>query len=175
MPGKGVVDRRRPDAPDDAAPAPPPRYRRPPGELVRWAATRTLRRTARPFPSQAALRRELLLLLRRRDPLFALGERRMREILVDLPGLHVKVRYAERPTRRPLVRCPVCGRSLRPIRNRTLWDDRVTLGYRCRHCGYWTHLRRRVPVRYQFLPAGIDGTPWPDPDSETPKPNPDPP
>ncbi|MHB8351294.1 MAG: hypothetical protein ACYDFT_01155 [Thermoplasmata archaeon] len=131
--------------------------------MVRWAAHRALIRPGRPFASQAALRRELLEVLRRRDPLFALGERRMRELLVGTPGLHLKVRYAERASRRPLSRCPVCGRALRPIRNRTLWDDHVTLGYRCPSCGYWTHLNRRVPVRYQFLPAGIDGAPRPGP------------
>lgn len=170
MPVKGDAAARPPEPPteDDGATKAQPRYRRPDPALVRWAANRALVRPGRPFPSQAALLQELLSVLRRRDPLFALGERRMREILVDTPGLHLKVRYAERPTRRPLTRCPVCGRAVRPIRNRTLWADRVTLGYRCPHCGYWTHLRRRVPVRYLFLPAGIDGSPRPEPAAEPP-------
>jgi hypothetical protein len=73
--------------------------------------------------------------------------------------VRVDVRYAERPTRRPLQCCPVCRSTLRPIRNRTLEGDRVTLGYRCTHCAYWTHLRRRVPVRYRFVRVGLDGEP----------------
>jgi DNA-directed RNA polymerase subunit RPC12/RpoP len=79
----------------------------------------------------------------------------MRALLLEVPGLRLRVRYAERPTRRPLARCPVCGGSLRPIRNQTLLGDEVTLGYRCGRCSYWTHLKRRVPVRYQFVPAAL--------------------
>ncbi len=58
--------------------------------------------------------------------------------------------YAERgPGAIPRL-CPVCGSGLEPIRNSTLDGPRVELGARCRSCGYWTHLKRRVPVRYSF-------------------------
>lgn len=136
-----------------------PKYRRPPADLVRSVARRTLGRVGRPIRSQAALRRALLPLLSAKDPLFVLGGWRLRKILLDAPGVRIDVRYAERPTRRPLPRCPVCRAALRPIRNRTLEGDRVILGYRCTKCSYWTHLRRRVPVRYRFLRVGVDGEP----------------
>jgi prepilin signal peptidase PulO-like enzyme (type II secretory pathway) len=135
-----------------------PAFRRPTAEDVRWAARRALGRSGRSFPSQAAMRRALLPVLRGRNPLFALGGKRMRALLVQAPGLRLRIRYGERTTRRPLSECPVCGDRLAPIRNQTLLGDAVTLGYRCRRCGYWTHLKRRVPVRYVFLPAGIDGS-----------------
>lgn len=134
-----------------------PKFRRPPADLVRSVAQRTLARVGRPIRSQAALRRVLLPLLSAKDPLFVLGGWRLRKILLDAPGVRVDVRYAERPTRRPLPRCPVCRSPIRPIRNRTLEGDRVILGYRCTRCSYWTHLRRRVPVRYRFVRVGIDG------------------
>jgi DNA-directed RNA polymerase subunit RPC12/RpoP len=137
----------------------PPAYRRPKPEDVRWAARRALVRAGRSFPSQAAMRRALLPLLQSRDARFALGGRRMRALLVEAPGLRLRIRYGERSSRRPMSACPVCDHPLRPIRNQTLLGDEVTLGYRCERCGYWTHLKRRVPVRYIFLPAGIDGTP----------------
>jgi hypothetical protein len=139
--------------------APAPRYRRPPAELVRSAARRTLGRGGRAVGSQAALRRALLPALTATDPLFVLGGWRLRKILLDSPGVRVDVRYTERFTRRTLTRCPVCRSELRPIRNQTLEGDRVTLGYRCTRCAYWTHLRRRVPVRYRFLRVGLDGEP----------------
>jgi hypothetical protein len=164
VPAKAAAARppAEPDAPSAAADPPaPPHYRRPDTETVRWAARRALARGGKAYPSQAALRRAVLPLLHQRDPLFSLGGRRMRALLVDVPGLALRVRYAERPTRRPLGRCPVCAGRLRPIRNRTLLGDAVTLGWRCPRCGYWTHLRRRVPVRYVFVPVGIDGTPAP--------------
>jgi hypothetical protein len=137
----------------------PPKYRLPPGDLVRSTARRQLGRMGLTARSQAGLRRALLPSLAAKDPLFVLGGWRLRKLLLDSPGIRVDVRYAERPTRRPLQRCPVCRSPVRPIRNRTLEGDRVTLGYRCTHCAYWTHLRRRVPVRYRFVRVGIDGEP----------------
>ncbi len=137
----------------------PPKYRLPPGDLVRAVARRQLGRMGQSNRSQAGLRRALLPSLTAKDPLFVLGGWRLRKLLLDSPGVRVDVRYAERPTRRPLQRCPVCRSALRPIRNRTLEGDRVTLGYRCTHCAYWTHLRRRVPVRYRFVRVGLDGDP----------------
>jgi hypothetical protein len=136
-----------------------PKYRLPPGDLVRSSARRQLGRMGLAARSQAGLRRALLPSLVAKDPLFVLGGWRLRKLLLDSPGIRVDVRYAERPTRRPLQHCPVCRSPLRPIRNRTLEGDRVTLGYQCTHCAYWTHLRRRVPVRYRFVRVGIDGEP----------------
>lgn len=143
MPGKGGGRGRR-------RPARRPAFRRPPPEAVRRAAEAALARHRGPVPSQGALLRSVAPLLRREDPLFALGGRRLRALLLESPTVRVGVEFAERPTRRPLTACPVCGGPLAPIRNRTLLDDRVTLGYRCPRCGYWTHLKRRVPVRYSF-------------------------
>jgi ribosomal protein L34E len=119
---------------------------------VRDAARRALTAQARSFPSQASFRRAVVPLLKREDPLFSIGGRRLRRLLIDAPGVRLRVRYAERENRAPLQRCPICQSPVTPIRNRTLWDDRVTLGYRCPQCGYWTHLRRRVPIRYEFVP-----------------------
>lgn len=128
-------------------------YRIPPIELVRTAARSAMVRQGRGFPSQASFRDALLSVLREEDRRFALAGRRMRHLLVNLPGVRLQVRYALRPTRRPIGACPICGAELRPIRNRTLLGDEVILGYRCGRCGYWTHLERRVPVRYRFLPG----------------------
>ena len=131
-----------------------PKFRLPPAELVQSIARRLISRVGRPIGSQAALRRAVLPSLAAKDPLFVLGGWRLRKLLLDAPGVRVGVRYAERPTRRPLQRCPVCRSPVKPIRNRTLEGDRVILGYRCTRCEYWTHLRRRVPVRYRFLRVG---------------------
>lgn len=146
MPAKG--DGAGPSEPE--TPEPGPKYRRPSAELVQESARRALRRGIRRFPSQNAFRRAMLARLKAEDPLFALGPRRLRALLVDAPGVRLEVRYAERTTRSPLTRCPVCSSDLRPLKNRTLWDDEVVLGYRCTRCAYWTHLNRRVPVRYSF-------------------------
>jgi hypothetical protein len=137
----------------------PVKYRRATPDAVRRAARRAFAGRARPYSSQAELRRALLPILRRKDPLLVLGGRRMRRLLLEVPGVRLRVRYAERATRRPLTACPVCDAELRPIRNRTLCGDRIVLGYRCTRCAYWTHLRRRVPVRYAFAPVGEPESP----------------
>jgi hypothetical protein len=100
--------------------------------------------------SQGALVASVRRRLRRDEPLAALGGRHLRHLLLATPGVRVDVVYTERTGGGPLSACPVCGGALRPIPNRTLDRGSVTLGYRCGTCPYWTHLKRRVPVRYVF-------------------------
>lgn len=83
--------------------------------------------------------------------------RRLRRLLIDLPGVRMTVRYKEREPSGTLTSCPVCGSPLKPIHNQTLTGDSVILGQRCTRCDYWTHRARRVPVRYLISSAGIDG------------------
>lgn len=135
------------------------RYRRPPAEIVQRAARRLVRGGKASFSSQAEFREALLKILRRDEPLAVLGGPRLRRLMLDVPGVRMSVRFTERPTSRPLVACPVCGSPLVPIHNRTLTGGTVVLGQRCTRCDYWTHALRRVPVRYVFTEAGIDGRP----------------
>ena len=139
-----------PDRPADDGPS----RRRPDRDAVRSAAREALGRGSAHLPSQAALRRALLPILKEMDPAFVLSNRRMRSMLLGAPGLRVRVRYRETSERSPPSACPVCSSPLEEIHNRTLFGDRVTLGYRCSRCAYWTHLKRRVPVRYAFLRSG---------------------
>ena len=134
-----------------------PKFRRPAAEEVRRAARRLVRGGKAQFSSQARFRAALLVLLRREEPLAVIGGRRLRRLLVDLPGVRMTVHYTERERATPLTACPVCGSELRPIKNRTLTGDSVVLGQRCTRCDYWTHRTRRVPVRYHISSGGIDG------------------
>jgi hypothetical protein len=151
VPAKDVTGERPPKAVRE------PRYRVPPAELVQRAARRVVRGGKASFPSQAAFRAALLAQLHRDEPLAAIGGVRLRRLLVGVPGVRMHVRYTERHDLRPLAHCPVCSSELVPIRNRTLTGETVALGQRCKRCDYWTHSARRVPVRYTFSQAGIDG------------------
>ncbi len=141
MPGK-VADAGRASGKD--APA----YRRADLPALAEAAERLRARGRVEFPSQAAfvaqLRRELL----RADPSLRIGPRRLRQLLLATGRLSLSIAYSTRTDRRPLRECPVCAGPLRRLVNQTLDNDRVVLGYACPLCGYWTHLGRRVPVRY---------------------------
>ena len=151
MPGKDVTVEppRRTDR--------PVKFRRPAAELVQRMARRVVRGGKASFPSQAAFRAVLLGHIRREEPLATISGARLRRLLIGVPGVRVGVRYTERHDLRPLLKCPVCGSSLTPIRNRTLTGETVVLGQRCSRCEYWTHAERRVPIRYTFTQAGIDG------------------
>lgn len=129
------------------------RYHHVAPEDVRTAALELVRKGRGPFASQGELVRAVRRRLRADDPLAAVGGPRLRRILITTEGIRVDVEYAEREVSGPLESCPVCGSEVVPIRNRTLDDAAVTLGYRCPACGYWTHRKRRVPVRYTFRAA----------------------
>ncbi len=135
------------------------KFRRPAAELVQRIARRVVRGGKATFASQVEFREALLRQMRREEPLATIGGARLRRLVVAVPGVRMTVRYTEREDPRPLLRCPVCGATLAPIRNRTLSDETVVLGQRCTQCDYWTHRLRRVPVRYAFSWGGIDGRP----------------
>jgi hypothetical protein len=150
-----------PERADTDAPPPKrrkePTYHRAPPELVQRLARRVVRSGKASFHSQAEFRSALIGLLQREQPLATISGPRLRRLLIDTPGVRMSVRYTERADGPAPTRCPVCGSELRPIRNRTLGGESIVLGSRCARCDYWTHLRRRVPVRYSFSKAGIDG------------------
>jgi hypothetical protein len=147
---------------EDALPSKEPaevKFRRPPDDLVRRAARRVVRGGKASFPSQAAFREAVIALVRRDEPLATIGGRRLRRLLIGVPGVRLSVRYTERAGSALPSICPVCGGELKPIRNRTLTGDDIVLGRRCTRCNYWTHGNLRVPVRYLFSGGGIDGRP----------------
>jgi len=151
-------------AKDDGAATPgkdrdAPRFHRPPEEIVQRTARRVVKGGRASFASQAAFRTAVVNALRREDPLAAIGGRRLRHLLVGVPGVRLAVRYRERPGAATPSECPVCGGILVPIHNRTLTGERIVLGRRCTRCDYWTHGATRVPVRYSITAAGIDGRP----------------
>lgn len=48
--------------------------------------------------------------------------------------------------------CPVCGGKTFKLKNETVYGGTVTVGYKCKTCGFWTGLKQRVPTRYVFCP-----------------------
>ena len=49
-----------------------------------------------------------------------------------------------------MTKCPVCGGQMKAMKNITIYGGTVTLGHKCKRCGYWTGKTRRVPSRYIF-------------------------
>jgi hypothetical protein len=124
------------------------KFRRPASEIVARAARRAVRGGKASFPSLTAFRAAVVEEIRRDEPLAAVGGRRLRRLLVSVPGVRLTVRYTERPDGPLPDVCPICGSSLAPVRNRTLTGEVIVIGRACPRCAYWTHAARRVPVRY---------------------------
>jgi len=95
------------------------------------------------------------------DAEYTASEERIRRVALyrKLAKVEIQTREAEEKSRN--VRCPVCGSKTRRIQNETVYGGKVTLGYKCRACGYWTGMKRRVPTRYIFYG---DGAKFPVPD-----------
>jgi C4-type Zn-finger protein len=49
-----------------------------------------------------------------------------------------------------MTKCPVCGGSLKNVKNLTIYGGKVTIEFSCKNCGYWTGKKKRIPTRYVF-------------------------
>jgi hypothetical protein len=105
------------------------------------------RRTVR---SETALLKRVRAALRKSDPRFTVGRRRLRLVCLKSGKVEVTAFTRFSDERRAISRCPVCRGAIAPIRNKTVYDGSVTLGYRCQVCGYWTGIRRRIPTLYVY-------------------------
>jgi hypothetical protein len=135
-------------------------YTLPEDELILEAALAALRerRTVR---SETALLVRVREALRKKDPRFTVGRRRLRLVCLKSGKVEVTAFTRFSDERRAISRCPVCRGAIAPIRNKTVYDGSVTLGYRCQVCGYWTGIRRRIPTLYvysrRFAEPGVPG------------------
>ena len=81
---------------------------------------------------------------------FKVGGGRLRRLAINSHLFDLRILTRETQERRSMMKCPVCDARLGRLRNMTVFGGTVTLGYKCGTCGYWTGLKRRVPVRYIF-------------------------
>lgn len=102
--------------------------------------------------SQRKMTELVLRELKRHDSDYTVSEARVRKLALEnnLASLEIKCRDAKDKSRAGS--CPVCGGKMERIRNLTVYGGTVTMGYKCRLCGYWTGLKKRVPTLYVFTP-----------------------
>jgi hypothetical protein len=111
-------------------------------------------RVRRLVRSETALLKSVRATLRKTDPKLTVGRRRLRLVCLRSGKVEVTAftRYSDE--RRAITRCPVCRGAIEPIKNKTVYDGSVTLGYRCQVCGYWTGIKRRIPTLYVYAKRG---------------------
>lgn len=126
-------------------------YRKPSDTEVLDAIKDALRRHG-VISSQRKFAELVLRELRRHDPDYSVSEPRIRRLALASGLVTVETRTRESGEKTSASMCPVCGGRTERIRNLTVYGGTVTRGYRCRNCGYWTGLKRRVPTLYIFSP-----------------------
>ena len=101
--------------------------------------------------SQSLLLKEVRKHLNRMDPEYRVSAQRLRKIAIKMKNIRVEIR-CKITDRSPddMKTCPVCGEDMERIENMTLDGKKITVGYRCTFCPYWTGMRLRVPIRYIF-------------------------
>ena len=126
-------------------------YRKPSDTEILDAVKDALRRHG-VISSQRKFAELVMRELRRHDPDYSVSEQRIRRLALasGLVSIDIRTRESDQKTAAGL--CPVCGGRTERIRNLTVYGGTVTRGYRCRACGYWTGLKRRVPTLYVFSP-----------------------
>ena len=75
---------------------------------------------------------------------------RVRFIAIKSDFVKLEIHSREGDPKKLMTRCPVCGSSLKRVKNLTIWGGEVTIEFRCNNCGYWTGKKKRIPTRYVF-------------------------
>jgi hypothetical protein len=102
--------------------------------------------------SQRKLTELVLRSLRRHDSDYTVSEERVRRLTLANGLATVEIRCRDTKGKTSAGACPVCGGRTDRIKNLTVYGGSVTMGYRCKTCGYWTGLKNRVPTLYVFAP-----------------------
>jgi predicted RNA-binding Zn-ribbon protein involved in translation (DUF1610 family) len=126
-------------------------YRKPSDTEILEAIKDTLQRHG-VVNSQRKMTELVLKELRRHDSDYSVSEERVRRLAIDNGLAKVEIHARESAKRTSARDCPVCGGKTVKIRNETVYGGTVTVGYKCKTCGYWTGLKQRVPTLYVFCP-----------------------
>lgn len=126
-------------------------YRKPSDTEIVEAVKDALRRHG-VINSQRKFAELVMMELHRHDPDYSVSEARIRRLALASGLVTIDMRTRESDERTSAGRCPVCEGRTERIRNLTVYGGTVTRGYRCRACGYWTGLKKRVPTLYIFSP-----------------------
>ena len=81
---------------------------------------------------------------------FGVSGSRLRNIAINSNFVKLEIHSREGDPKKLMTKCPVCGITLKRVKNLTIWGGEVTIEFRCPNCGYWTGKKKRIPTRYVF-------------------------
>lgn len=76
--------------------------------------------------------------------------KRLRSLALGSDFVKIEIHSREGDPKKLMYKCPVCEKSLKKVKNQTIWGGKVTIEFRCPSCGYWTGKKKRIPTRYVF-------------------------
>jgi hypothetical protein len=101
--------------------------------------------------SQRQLKNIVQLELNNIDPLYHVGDARVRNLALKSKFILCEIKYRHWPDNKTkLKHCPVCSSTVQKIRNKTLTNEIITIGFKCTNCPYKTDIPIKVPARYIF-------------------------
>ena len=100
--------------------------------------------------SQNNLKKLVTKKLNKKKKKYGVSSSRLRHIALNSDFVKIEIHTREGDPRKLLNKCPVCGGSLKKIKNLTIWGGEVTIEFRCSKCSYWTGKKKRIPTRYVF-------------------------
>ncbi|MFA5771516.1 MAG: hypothetical protein WC974_02145 [Thermoplasmata archaeon] len=84
------------------------------------------------------------------NPAYTITGERLRKIAISsgLVDIHSHVR--ESGTTGTMRVCPVCGSKVTAVKNMTIGGGKITSGFVCNRCKYWTGRSKRTPTKHVF-------------------------
>jgi predicted RNA-binding Zn-ribbon protein involved in translation (DUF1610 family) len=99
------------------------------------------------FYSQDELAKIIRQNLKKVEPGYAVSEKRVRSIILEIPGIRIQVETKKGALPK---KCPSCGHTLKKIHTKNLKGRNVLIGLRCLKCGYEGKEGSWTPKRYVF-------------------------
>ena len=85
------------------------------------------------------------------DTLYHVSAPRVRGLALKSKFILCEIKYRVWPDHKTeLKQCPVCNSSVHKIRNKTLDNKIITIGFKCSSCPYNTDFPIKIPARYIF-------------------------
>jgi transposase-like protein len=124
-------------------------YQIPSDDQVKSAIEKILKKF-RTINSQYKLKELVTKELDTKKEKFGVSNSRLRFIAINSDFVKLEIHSREGDPKKLMIKCPVCGSSLKRVKNLTIWGGEVTIEFRCNKCGYWTGKKKRIPTRYVF-------------------------
>ncbi len=88
--------------------------------------------------------------LQTKNQQFHVSGPRLRSLILKSGLVQFEIHTREGDPDKILHKCPVCGGTLKRVKNQTIYGGEVTLEFRCDTCGYWTGKKKKIPTLYIF-------------------------